>query len=58
MTREPTEEELALVARHGRGALDRALATVQLAKRKGREDELRRIVEDVIDSETVVSEDN
>lgn len=48
MANEPTDEQLALVARHGGGPIERALATVRLAKRRGREDELRRLVEDAV----------
>lgn len=44
MANRPTDEQLALVARHGSGPIERALATVRLAKRRGREDELRRLV--------------
>lgn len=39
-TDSPTDEELELVARHGSNDLTRALATVQLARRKDRLDEL------------------
>jgi hypothetical protein len=45
MAKEPTDEQLELVARHGSGAIERALATVQLAKRRDRIDELRRLVD-------------
>jgi len=41
---EPTDDQLRMVARHGSGKFVRALATVQLAKRQGREDELREMV--------------
>ncbi len=49
MTNEPTDEQLELVARHGSGPLERALAAVRLAKRRGREDELRRVIEAIRD---------
>ena len=52
MAKEPTDEQLALVARHGSGPIERALATVRLAKRREREDELRRLVEDMVDGDT------
>ena len=52
MAEEPTDEQLELVARYGSGSIERALATVQLAKRRGREDELRRLVEGMVDDET------
>lgn len=39
-------EDLALVARHGSNDLTRALAAVQLAKRDGREDELRALLDE------------
>jgi hypothetical protein len=45
MTKRPTTEELMLVVRHGSGAIERALATVQLAKRRDRLDELRLLVD-------------
>jgi len=45
MAKEPTNEQLELVARHGSGAIERALATVQLAKRRDRIDELRLLVD-------------
>ena len=51
MANEPTDEQLALVARHGSGAIERALATVRLAKRHGREHELCRLVENVVDDD-------
>ena len=46
---EPTDEQLRLVARHGSGPFERALAAAQLAKRQGREDELRRRIDEVTD---------
>lgn len=46
---EPTNKDLELVARHGSGPLERAIATVQLAKREDRLDELR----DLADAEEV-----
>jgi|GEM_PF-5572686 len=42
----PTDDDLRLVARHGSGRFVRALATVRLLKRQGREDELRELVDD------------
>lgn len=45
MAEEPTDEQLELVARHGSGAIERALATVQLAKRRNQIDELRRLID-------------
>lgn len=45
MAEEPTDEQLQLVARHGNGAIERALATVQLAKRQDRIDELHLLVD-------------
>lgn len=51
MANEPSDEQLKLVARHGSGAIERALATVHLAKRREREDELRRLVEEVADGD-------
>ena len=45
MADEPTDKQLELVARHGSGAIERALATVQLARRRDREEELRQLVE-------------
>ena len=47
MAEKPTDEQLKLVARHGSGPIERALATVRLAKRRGREDELQELVEAV-----------
>lgn len=47
MADEPTDDQLKLVVRHGNGSIERALATVQLAKRRGREDDLRRLIEAV-----------
>jgi hypothetical protein len=44
--KEPTNEQLRLVARHGSGNFVRALATVMLMKRQGREDELRDLTND------------
>lgn len=38
---EPTDEQLRLVARHGSGPFERALATVRLCRRQGRLDELK-----------------
>ena len=40
----PTDEQLRLVARHGSGQFVRALATVRLLRRQGREDELSRVL--------------
>ena len=51
MANEPTDEQLALVARHGSGPIERALATVRLAKRHGREHELHRLAENVVDDD-------
>ena len=48
MANRPTDEQLELVAHHGSGPIERALATVRLAKRRGREDELRRLVENMV----------
>lgn len=45
MAEGPTEEQLELVARHGSGAVERALATVQLAERRGRKDELVQLID-------------
>lgn len=45
MAEEPTDEQLELVARHGSGAIERALATVQLARRRDRIDELHKLVD-------------
>lgn len=45
MSAEPSTGELELVARHGSNDLTRALATVQLAKRRGRLDDLRELAE-------------
>lgn len=42
---EPTDEQLRLVAQHGSGPLERALATVQLAEREGRLEELEQLAE-------------
>lgn len=53
MVEEPTDEQLELVARHGSGAIERALATVQLAKRRDRIDELRLLVDARGDTEGV-----
>lgn len=44
MAKEPTDRQLKLVARHGSGPVERALAIVQLAKRRGREDDLHQLV--------------
>lgn len=44
MANGPTEAELVLVVRHGTGPIVRALAIVILAKRKGREEDLRQIL--------------
>ena len=52
MVEEPTDEQLELVARHGSGTIERALATVQLAKRRDRIDELRLLVDASSDTET------
>jgi len=52
MAEEPTDEQLELVVRHGSGAIERALATVQLAKRRDRIDELRLLVDASGDTET------
>ena len=41
MSADPGDEDLALVAQHGTTDLTRALATVRLARRRGRLDELR-----------------
>jgi len=41
-----TDDKLRLVARHGSGPFERALATVRLAKRHDRVEELREKVED------------
>jgi len=46
MTDELTDEDLRLVARHGSGPFERALATVSLARRHDRVDELRELVDD------------
>ncbi len=45
MAEEPTDEQLELVARHGSGAVERALATIQLAKRRNRMDELLQLID-------------
>ena len=45
-TETPTNEELELVARHGSGRFERALATVQLAERQDRLDELEALLEE------------
>ena len=45
MAEEPTDEQLELVARHGSGAVERALATIQLAKRRNRTDELLQLID-------------
>lgn len=45
MDERPTTEELRLVALHGSGTIERALAVVQLAKRRGREEELLELTE-------------
>lgn len=47
MAAEPTDEQLGLVAEHGSGPIERALATVKLAQRRGREEELRALIEDL-----------
>lgn len=52
MAKEPTDEQLELVARHGSGAIERALATVQLAKRRDQIDELHLLVDSSGDTET------
>ncbi len=52
MSNEPTDEQLELVARHGSGPIERALATVRLARRRGRETELRQLVQNVHDDDT------
>lgn len=39
-----SNDELALITRHGSGDLAKALALVQLADRRGRRDELRDIL--------------
>lgn len=41
----PSNEELKLVARHGSGTIERALAVVELAKRQDRLDELLEVTE-------------
>ena len=46
MERGPSDEQLQLVKDHGAGSLERALATVLLAKRNGRIDELRNLLEE------------
>jgi hypothetical protein len=46
MSDELTDDQPRMVARHGSGKFVRALAKVQLAKRQGREDELRELVDD------------
>lgn len=46
MSAAPTENELELVAEHGSNPLTRALATVQLAKKQGRLDELRELIDE------------
>lgn len=46
MPTEPTTAHLELVVRHGSGDFVRALATVQLARRRGREDELRELLDE------------
>lgn len=50
--REPTDAELELVAKHGTGPLERALALVKLAKRTGHEEELRQLVGEPSDEES------
>jgi hypothetical protein len=45
MSREPSTEELKLVAQHGSGEIERSLAVVQLAKRQDQLDELLDRVE-------------
>lgn len=45
MAERPTTEELKLVARHGSGTVERALAVVELAKRHDRLGELRELAE-------------
>jgi hypothetical protein len=52
MAEEPTDEQLELVARHGSGAVERALATVQLAERRDRTDELLQLIDASGDTET------
>jgi hypothetical protein len=41
---ELTNEQLRLVAQHGSGRLVRALATVRLLRRQGREEELQEVL--------------
>lgn len=53
MTKEPTTAQLELVARHGSGPLERALAAVQLARRRGREAELVDLLGDTKPDRTV-----
>lgn len=48
----PSEARLSLVAQHGSGPIERALAIVILAKSQGREDELQRLL-DESDTEAV-----
>lgn len=47
MAEDPPTGHLVLFARHGSGPFERALATVSLARRRGREQELRELIEDV-----------
>lgn len=47
MAEAPSTAHLELIARHGSGPLERALATVLLARRRGREQELRDLIEEV-----------
>lgn len=44
-TEQPTIEELKLVAQHGSGTVERALAVVQLAKRQDRLEELQEFTD-------------
>lgn len=44
-----SDQQLELVANHGSGPLERALATVMLAKRRDRLDELRDLIADTED---------
>ena len=58
MANRPTDEQLALVAHHGSGPIERALATVRLARRRERDDELRRLVEEVANDDNGVMDDS
>lgn len=42
----PTEAELEMVAEHGSSPLTQSLAAVQLARRRGRLDELRELIDE------------